>query len=209
MRVHHLALAALLLSGLTSSFALAQAQTKVFVIDEAAIRANSKVGKEIAATIESVRKEGVTKLGLETLGKEIKTEDDALKPQVQSLSKEALAANATLKARVEALDKKKNEFLQKANVLDQALAQQETAANQAFTIALQPAVDFAAKEAAADVVLSISSTWYIKSAVDLSPKVVARLDATTPTLAALKAATEAAMAKAQPAAGAAPAAPKP
>lgn len=204
MRVHHLALAALLLSGFTSSLAVAQAQSKVFVIDEAAIRQNSKVGKEIAATIENVRKEGVTKLGLETLGTEIKAEDEALKPQIQSLSKEALAANATLKARVEALDKKKNEFLQKADILDQALGQQQTAASQAFTLALQPAVDFAAKEAGADIVLSISSTWFVKPAADISSKVVARLDATTPTLASLKAAAEAAMAKAQPAPAAAP-----
>ena len=204
MRIHHLALAALLLSGFTSTMTAAQAQSKVFVIDEAAIRENSKVGKEIAATIESVRQEGVTKLGLETLGTEIKAEDEALKPQIQSLSKEALAANATLKARVEALDKKKNEFLQKANILDQALGQQQTAANQAFTLALQPAVDFAAKEAGADIVVSISSTWFVKPVADISAKVVARLDATTPTLAALKAAAEAAMAKAQPAAAATP-----
>ncbi len=188
--------------------AAAWAQTKIFVIDETAIRKNSKLGKEIANTLGSVQAQGAEKLGLKSLGQEIKTEQDALKPQTQSLSKEALDSNPTLKSRVEALGKKQNEYMQKAGGLEQVMEQQNQNLSMAFAQVLEPAVAYVAKQAGADVVLSYSSTWYVKDSVDLSSKVVARLDATIPTLDALKAALTPPPA-ATPAGGAAPAAQPP
>ena len=183
---------------------------KIMVIDEDLIRRTSKVGQAIAAQITSIRNEGIDKLGLKPLQDEIKAEDTALKPQVQALTPEAINANPTLKAKVEALGKKQNEFAQKANALNQALDQQQQTAVAMFNVVLEPTVDYVAKQAAADVVLSRSATWFYKPAQDLSSKVVARLDATVPTLDALKAAMPAppAGAAAPPAASApAPAAP--
>lgn len=199
MKIRHMALMAAVFVGLCQVAGAAYAQTKIYVIDEGKVRKDSKLGQDIASKLGQIKQEGVTKLGLETLQTEIKTEDDALKPQVQSLSKEALDANPTLKARVEALNKKKSEFMQKANYLDQNLEQQETAAMSAFAGALAPAVEYVGKEAGADVVLSASSTWYFKNTIDLSTKVTARLNATTPTMDSLKAAVA-------PATGAKPAA---
>ncbi len=67
--------------------------------------------------------------------------------------------------------------------------EQQEAANQiAFNFVLVPAVEAVAKEVGADVVLSYNSALFNKDAVDISAKVVARLDATVPTLEALKAA---------------------
>jgi Skp family chaperone for outer membrane proteins len=202
MKIRNMAVAAVVFAGLCQAVGAATAQTKIYVINEAKIRAESKVGQDISSKLAGIKNEGVTKLGLDTLQKEIKTEDDALKPQISSLSKEALAANTSLKTRVDALNKKKAEFLQKAEYLDQNLEQQQNAAMAGFAQALQPAVEYVAKEAGADVVVSSSSTWYFKNTVDLSTKVVARLDATTPSFAAIQAANP------PPAApGAAPAAP--
>ncbi|MBI1359617.1 MAG: hypothetical protein GC155_04960 [Alphaproteobacteria bacterium] len=188
MKIRHMALMAAVFVGLCQVAGAAYAQTKIYVIDEGKVRKDSKLGQDIASKLGQIKQEGVTKLDLDALEKDIKTEDDALKPQVQSLSKEALDANPTLKARVEALNKKKSEFLQKANYLDQNLQQQESAAMSAFASALAPAVEYVGKEAGADVVLSASSTWYFKNTIDLSTKVTARLDATTPSMDSLKAA---------------------
>jgi Skp family chaperone for outer membrane proteins len=199
MKIRHLALAATAFIGLSQVVGVAYAQAKVFVINEDVIRTQSKIGKDIESKLGAIRTEGVSKLGLETLSKEIKDEETALQPQTQSLTKEALAANPTLKARVDALNKKKAEFLQKADFLDQNLGQQSNAAMAAFAAALEPAVNHVAKEAGADIVLSSTSTWYIKNTSDLSAKVVARLDATTPSLDSLKtAANNAAPAKPTP-----------
>jgi Skp family chaperone for outer membrane proteins len=202
MKIRNMAVAAVVFAGLCQAVGAANAQTKIYVINEAKVRAESKVGQDIASKLAGIQKDGVSKLGLETLRNEVKTEQDALKPQVASLSKEALDANPTLKARVEALNKKQGELVQKAEYLNQNLEQAQNAYMAGFAQALQPAVEYVAKEAGADVVVSSSSTWYFKNTVDLSTKVVARLDATTPSFAAIQAANP------PPAApGAAPAAP--
>jgi len=188
MKVHNLALAAALTIGLMNMAGAAFAQTKIYVVNEEKVRRESKVGKEMSTQIGSVREQGVEKLGLKSLGDEIKAEQTALQPQTQSLTKEALDKNPTLKARVDALSKKTNEYLQKADYLNQNLEQQNGTLNMAFAQVMEPAVTHVAKEVGADVVLSYASTWYVKDATDISAKVIARLDATVPSLAALQAA---------------------
>ncbi|HVY88292.1 MAG TPA: OmpH family outer membrane protein [Hyphomonadaceae bacterium] len=204
MKLRSLALAAVLAVGVADMAGAAFAQTKVYVVNEERVRRESKVGKEMTAKLGDVRNQGVDKLGLKSLGDEIKAEQDSLKPQTQSLTKEALDANPTLKARVEALNKKEVEFQQKADYLNSGLEQSSGNLNMAFAQVLGPAVDNVAKAAGADVVVSYASTWYVKDAIDITPKVIARLDATVPTLAALQAAIQP-PAGAKPAPGAAPA----
>jgi Skp family chaperone for outer membrane proteins len=187
MSIRKIVLIAGMAVGLANLTGAAFAQ-KVMVIDEDTIRRTSKVGVAIANQMGAIRNEGIEKLGLKPLSDEIKADEAALKPQVQALTPEAINANPTLKAKVEALGKKQNEFNQKASALNNALDQQQQAAMGMFNVALEPAVEAVAKTAGADVVLSRSATWYYKPAQDLSAKVVARLDATVPTLDALKAA---------------------
>lgn len=188
MKVRNIALTAVLFVGLSNMAGVAMAQTKVFVINEQRIRAESKLGKEMDAKLNEAAEQGVDQLGLKALKSEIDTEAAALKPQTQSLTKEAIAANPTLKARVEGLNKKANELMQKQNALNQGLEKSDNGLNNAFMQVMAPAVESVAKEAGADVVVSYSSTWYVKDATDLSAKVIARLNATVPTLEALKAA---------------------
>ncbi len=188
MKLRKLALAGAVMIGLTNMAGAAFAQTKVFVINEDRIRRESKVGKEMSATLNSTASQGAEQLGLKTLQDQIKTEAEALKPQTQSLTKEALDKNPTLKAKVEALNKKQNEFMQKSYNLQTGLEQASGNFNEAFMVALGPVVSHVAKQVGADVVLSYASTWHVKDAVDISPQVIARLDATIPTMQALQAA---------------------
>ena len=202
MKVRNLALCAALMIGLANMAGAAVAQTKIYVINEERIRRDSKVGKEMSAALGGIREQGVEKLGLKSLQDQIKTESDALKPQTQSLTKEAIEKNPTLKAKVEALNKKTGEYLQKADILNSNLGQQNTTFNAAFAQVLEPAVTSVAKTVGADVVLSYASTWYVKDAIDISAKVIERLDATVPSLQALQTAL-------QPAGGAPAAQPAP
>lgn len=208
MKLRNLALCAAVMIGLTNMVGAAVAQSKIYVINEERVRRDSKVGKEMSSRLGGIRDQGVEKLGLKSLGDQIKVEQDALRPQTQSLTKEALDKNPTLKAKVDALGKKTNEYLQKADILNSNLEQQSGALNMAFAQVMEPAVSHVAKQVGADLVLSYTSTWYVKDAIDLSAKVIERLDATVPSLQALQAAVQ----PAQPAGGAAapaPAAPKP
>jgi Skp family chaperone for outer membrane proteins len=212
MKLRKITLAALVVAGLANFAGVAVAQTKIFVINEERVRRDSKIGKEMSVQLGGIREQGVEKLGLKSLQDQIKSETDALKPQTQSLTPEAINANPTLKAKVESLNKKTGEFLQKSDFLNNQLGQQNTNFNMAFAQVLEPAVAHVAKEAGADVVLSYASTWYVKDAVDLSQRVIARLDATVPTLTALQAAVQPpapAGGAAQAPRPAAPAAPKP
>jgi Skp family chaperone for outer membrane proteins len=212
MKLRKLALAAAVFVGLSGMTGAAFAQQKIFVINEAKIRAETKVGKEMAGVLGGIRNQGIEKLGLQALSNEIKTESDALRPQAQSLTPEALNANPTLKARVDALNKKASELQQKQDYLNANLSQEGQALNTMFAQVMEPAVQHVAKQQGADLVLSYSSTWYVKDAVDISSKVVARLDATIPTLKAMQDAYKASLPAppaAAPAASAAPAAPAP
>jgi len=188
MKFRKLALAAAVFVGLTNMAGAAFAQTKVFIIDEQRIRQESKLGKELNTTLDSIAAQGVEQLGLRTLKTEYDTEGAALRPQIESLTPEAIASNPTLKARVDGLNRKAAELMQKQNALNQTLEQREQNFGIAFLQVLGPAVDTVAKEAGADIVMSVSSTWYVKEAVDLTPRIIARLDATVPTVAALQAA---------------------
>lgn len=175
----------------------AHAQSKVFVIDEAKIRDGSKIGADIRAKLGAIEQEGIEKLGLKSLSDQIQAEQTRLQPQLQSIvgddgsvAVDSLESNPTLKSQVEALGQKQIELRQKSSVLSQNLDQQQSVAMAAFTAALGPAVNHVAAQEGADVVLSVASTWYVKDTVDLSAKVIQRLDATTPTLASLEAALQ-------------------
>jgi Skp family chaperone for outer membrane proteins len=200
MKVRNIALIGALFIGLSNVAGAAVAQTKIYVVNEAKIMADSKLGKAMNAQLSQDATTAVDQLGLKTLQTEVQTERAALQPQTQSLTPEAINANPTLKGRVEALNKKVNELVQKSSALDQGVDQQRSVNQVRFQYVLLPAIETVAKEVGADVVLSYASTLYNKDSVDISSKVVARLDATVPTLDALKAALPQ-----QPAQAAAPA----
>ena len=182
MKIRNLALCAAVMIGLTNMVGAAVAQSKIYVINEERIRRDSKVGKEMSARSAASATRASKSSASNRSATRSRSKQDALRPQTQSLTKEALDKNPTLKAKVDALDKKTNEYLQKADILNSNLEQQNGALNMAFAQAMEPAVSHVAKQVGADVVLSYASTWYVKDAIDISAKVIERLDATVPSL---------------------------
>lgn len=207
MKVRSIALTAALFVGLSSVAGVAVAQTKVYVVNEHRVRTETKLGKEMDSAMDQIAQKGVDQLGLKTLKSEVDTEVAALKPQTESLTPAAIAANPTLKARVDALNKKIASLYQKQNQLNAGLEQQDNGMGAAFLQVMAPAVQSVGKEVGADIVVGTSATWYTKDAVDITAKVIARLDATVPTLIALQAALPQPPARAAQPAPAAPAAP--
>jgi Skp family chaperone for outer membrane proteins len=186
MKFRNLAVAAAVFVGLTNLAGAAFAQTKVFVVNEERVRRESKVGKELNAKLVTDANAAGDQLGLKALKTELETESARLKPQTESLTKEAINANPTLKAQVEALNKKAAEYYQKSNALNNGIEKADNGMSMAFLSVLGPAVENVAKTVGADVVLSSTSTWYAKDATDITSKVIARLDATVPTVQALE-----------------------
>ena len=188
MKVRNLALVGALFLAFSSFAGVAAAQTKVFIIHQAKIMAESKLGKAMNAALAEGVNNTVDQLGLKALQTEVQTESAALQPQTQSLTREAIAANPTLKSRVDALNKKVAELAQKSNAIEQGVERQRAINQIGFNTVLLKAVEHVAKQVGADVVLSYESTMYNKDSVDISSQVIARLDATVPTLEALAAA---------------------
>jgi Skp family chaperone for outer membrane proteins len=188
MKIRNIGLAAAFFTGLSSMAGAAMAQTKVYIVNEAKIFQDSKLGKALNQALTEEANAAVDKLGLKDLKSQVDTEAAALKPQTQSLTKEALAANPTLKARVDAYNKKAGDLVQRSSALDQGVQEQRSANQMRFNYVMVGAIETVGKEVGADVVLSYGAAFYNKDSIDISSKVVARLDATVPTLEALKAA---------------------
>lgn len=186
MKLRTLVMAVALTVGAANMAGAATAQTKVFMVNEERVRHESKVGKEINQTLTSNVNSATTELGLKQLKTDIDAEAARLKPQTESLTKEALEANPTLRAQVEALSKKQVEYYNKSNALNSGLERADNTYSMAFLAVMGPAIDAVAKDVGADIVLNRSSLWYAKEATDITTKVIARLDATVPTLQALK-----------------------
>jgi len=184
------------------------AQTKVFVVNEGLVRAETKLGKAIDGQLAGIRAQIATENDMPKLQSEVTAEEQRIRPLVEGLNEEAIKKNAALASQVEALRKKQVEFLSKSEQINNILQQRAQVLQLAFSTVMEPAVEFVAKEVGADIVVPYSSTWYVKDASDISKRVIARLDATIPTLEALQAALPQPPAQQQkPAQGAAPAGP--
>jgi Skp family chaperone for outer membrane proteins len=207
MKLRQLALAAAMIAGLANMTGTASAQLKTFYVNEGRVRAESKLGKDMNAVLIGNANRDAEQLGLKALDEQVANESKALQPQLQSLTEEALKANPTLKARVDALSQKAYELQTKQDQINQALSARSTTLNKMFAAVIDPAIAHVGRQAGADVVLSDPSVRYVKDTADLTSKVIARLDATVPTVQAMQ--TAVAPAGAAPAAAPAPAAPPP
>jgi Skp family chaperone for outer membrane proteins len=208
MKFSKLALAAAFFVSLVNMTGVAHAQLKTFYVNEGKVRSDSKLGKDMNNVLIGNANRDAEQLGLKALDDQVATESKALQPQLQSLTEEALKSNPTLKARVDALSEKAYELQTKKGQVSQALTERGTTLNRMFAAVLDPAIAHVAKQIGADVVLSDPSARYVKETVDITSKVIARMDATVTTVQAMQAAVAPPAAPAVPA-PAAPAAPKP
>jgi len=208
MKFSKLALAAAFFVSLANMTGVAHAQLKTFYVNEAKVRSESKLGRDMNNVLIGNANRDAEQLGLKALDDQVSTESKALEPQLQSLTEEALKSNPTLKARVDALSQKAYDLQTKKGQVSQALEARSTQLNRMFAAVMDPAIAHVAKQIGADVVMSDASVRYVKDSADITSKVIARLDATITTVQALQAAV--APPAAAPAAPAAPAAtPKP
>lgn len=207
MSIRKIILIAGLAIGLANLTGAASAQQKIVVVNEDTVFAGSKIGVLLSQNLGAARTALADKLELKKLQDELKADQTAI-PQLQTMTPEALNAAAksdpALRGKLESLAKKETDFQQRTSAFGGEIEKRSSISQQAFGYVLIPAVEFVAKAEAADLVMSANSALYVGKKVDISQKVIARLDATVPTLDALNAALP--KPPAQPAGGAAPAA---
>lgn len=174
-------LALLIISPMTFS---ATAQTNVVVIDQAKIMTQSKAGKDINAKLKNIA---------EQINKELKPTLDSLQAEQKSLNEtlaplnqNAIAQNEALMTRIKNFRNRDAEFQKTTQTRAAELELTRRAAWQQFFVALEPALQGVIDESKADIVIDRTSTVHASAGIDKTEEVIAKLDASTPTIAVTK-----------------------
>ncbi|HAQ36636.1 MAG: outer membrane chaperone Skp [Maricaulis sp.] len=166
---------------LAASFAPAQAQTNVLIMNEERIVAESQVGQHIGTRMQAIRAEMDAEL--QALLTPIQEENERLNAETASLTPEAIQARPDLMQRIQAL----NTQAQQAEALRQRLAQELQAtqrqAMRPVLEALQAILQEVVTERGAQILIDRSAVVYADPSIDISDSAIERLNQRLPTTA--------------------------
>ena len=167
-----------------SSLMQAYAETNVIVIDQAKIMRDSMAGKDIASKLNTISEQigNELKPAAEALQKEEKSLNDKVKP----LNQAAIRQDAALLDRIKSFQKRAQEFEVKRQTRAAEIELTSRDAWNKFFEALGPALEAVIAENNADVVLDRSAAVHASDSIDKTAAVIAKLDATTPSIAVTK-----------------------
>jgi len=159
--------------------ATAQGST-VVVIDRTQIFVQSKAGVDVQNKIRGI--ESSMQAELQPTADQLAAEGPALEAKTQGRSRDTILADAALKAEVEAYARKANDFNRKRQIRAQELQLTERKALIDFNNALVPVLRQVVAERSANVILDKSNIVFVDDATDVTSSVIAKLDASTPTM---------------------------
>ncbi len=179
---HMLVALSLVVSGVAFAAPAASAQgTTVVMIDEGRLISESKAGKDIQTKLKNL--ETQMKNELEPIRATLETDGKALQPKVEGKTREAIAADTALVAQLTAYQKRAQEFAQKQQIVSKEFQLTERQALIDFNKAIEPALMEVVNEKKAQVVMSKTQVIFSADVVDVTPLVIGKLDAKTPTIA--------------------------
>ena len=179
---HMLFALSLVVSGVAVAAPAASAQgTTVVMIDEGRLLGESKAGKDIQTKLKNL--ETQMKNELEPIRATLETDGKALQTKVEGKTREVVAADTALVGQLTAYQKRAQEFAQKQQVVSKEFQLTERKALIDFNKAIEPALMEVVNEKKAQIVMSKAQVIYSADAVDVTPLVITKLDAKTPTIA--------------------------
>ncbi|MFT5776848.1 OmpH family outer membrane protein [Hyphomonas sp.] len=179
---HMLFALSLVVSGVAVAAPAASAQgTTVVMIDEGRLLGESKAGKDIQTKLQNL--ETQMKNELEPIRATLETDGKALQTKVEGKTREVVAADTALLGQLTAYQKRAQEFAQKQQVVSKEFQLTERKALIDFNKAIEPALMEVVNEKNAQIVMSKAQVIYSADAVDVTPLVITKLDAKTPTIA--------------------------
>ncbi|WP_373002803.1 OmpH family outer membrane protein [Hyphomonas sp.] len=179
---HMLFVLSLVVSGVAVAAPAASAQgTTVVMIDEGRLLGESKAGKDIQTKLQNL--ETQMKNELEPIRATLETDGKALQTKVEGKTREVVAADTALLGQLTAYQKRAQEFAQKQQVVSKEFQLTERKALIDFNKAIEPALMEVVNEKNAQIVMSKAQVIYSADAVDVTPLVITKLDAKTPTIA--------------------------
>ena len=179
---HMLFALSLVVSGVAVAAPAASAQgTTVVMIDEGRLLGESKAGKDIQTKLKNL--ETQMKNELEPIRATLETDGKALQTKVEGKTREVVAADTALMGQLTAYQKRAQEFAQKQQVVSKEFQLTERQALIDFNKAIEPALMEVVNEKKAQVVMSKAQVIFSADTVDVTPLVISKLDAKTPTIA--------------------------
>lgn len=179
---HMLFALSLVVSGVAVAAPAASAQaTTVVMIDEGRLLGESKAGKDIQTKLKNL--ETQMKNELEPIRATLETDGKALQTKVEGKTREAIAADTAIMGQLTAYQKRAQEFAQKQQVVSKEFQLTERQALIDFNKAIEPALMEVVNEKKAQIVMSKGQVIFSSDTVDVTPLVISKLDAKTPTIA--------------------------
>jgi len=179
---HMLFALSLIVSGVAVTAPAASAQgATVVMIDEGRLLGESKAGKDIQTKLKNL--ETQMKNELEPIRATLETDGKALQTKVEGKTREAVAADTALVGQLTAYQKRAQEFAQKQQIVSKEFQLTERQALIDFNKAIEPALMEVVNEKKAQIVMSKAQVIYSADTVDVTPLVISKLDAKTPTIA--------------------------
>ena len=179
---HMLFALSLVVSGVAVAAPAASAQaTTVVMIDEGRLLGESKAGKDIQTKLKNL--ETQMKNELEPIRATLETDGKALQTKVEGKTREAIAADTAIMGQLTAYQKRAQEFAQKQQIVSKEFQLTERQALIDFNKAIEPALMEVVNEKKAQIVMSKGQVIFSSDTVDVTPLVISKLDAKTPTIA--------------------------
>lgn len=169
-----------LASALAAAPAFAQG-TKVVVVDQNRVLTESRAGQDIQTKIENIEAE--MQRELEPTAQSLQSLGETIEAKTANMTPEAMRADTDLQQQARSYQSQLQSFASERDKRATELAITERRASIAFGQALKPVLESVMAEEGAQVMLQASDVVLSLPAVDVTDKVIARLDAEAPTIA--------------------------
>ncbi len=150
------------------------AEAQVFVVDQARVLSDSKVGRHIKTRIEAIGKQMEAQVKKERSALEAKK--NSLEAETKALTPQAIQKRPDLIKRINSLQQEGSAFEQKNVKRIQEIQQTETKAFEPVDNALKAILEEVVKERKAQVILDQRAAIYVSNSVDLTGDIIRRLD---------------------------------
>ncbi|MEM0986055.1 MAG: OmpH family outer membrane protein [Pseudomonadota bacterium] len=159
---------------------VALAQTKIIVIDQARIEAESKAGQSLRSALGTI--EGQMQNEMAPMATDFQSKQSALQAKAANMTPEAMQADAALQEEAKAIQTQAAQIARERDVRATELRMTTGKASMAYREALLPVLEAVMAEEGADIILDASQVVLAGDAVDVTAKAIAKLDASTPTI---------------------------
>lgn len=180
LNMKRLSAALAMLVAMAVSAPMAFAQTKIVVIDQARIEAESKAGQSLRSALSTIESQMQNEMA--PMATSFQSAQSALQAKAANMTPEAMQADTALQQEAQAVQSQAAQVARERDIRAAELRMTTRKASQAYREALRPVIDSVMAEENADIVLDASQVVLAGDAVDVTAKVISKLDAAAPSI---------------------------